>query len=274
MKGWKSWTLVDGKFLEAVEDENFDGDDNPSGWVNPTSVDELYLPSDLPLPFVRAALGVVVINGIPRYAMPSLITTLDTPGRAWRNRGIKSLPRASGWVDLFGEYSDLTRFKFHCFGQFAPDVRFLEDQDGAASWENLMGTKEAGMLRPALDNTGCDVATAMADFKKLLKSLEQNPLSVGYHIVDVPLPAARPLRLRGNSALIARRIKAFLSDLLYPSDLLGQEDLSIVDGEAVGAMDIEVSQVAPGGTSEFLPEAYIDLFEPGNILRSSAAGLG
>lgn len=264
-KSWKTWTF-DGSFLEAVEDET-DGD----GWVACTSYDEMYLPADLPLPNMRAALGLVVINGVPRYAMPSVIASLDTPGRMWRNRGLKSLPRANNWIDLFGESADLARFRFHCFGQFAPDVRFLEDQDGAAAWENLMSAKEGGMLRPPLDNTGIEVATAITEFKKFLKSVETNPISEGYHIVDIPIPSARPLRLRGNTAQVARRIKSFLTDLLYPSDLLGQEDLSMVDGETIGALDIMILPVAAGGSSEFLPEAYLDLFEPGNIILNSSS---
>lgn len=126
-KPWKTWTFENG-MIERVDD-TLSTEDNVDGWVHPVSYDDLYLPSDLPSPRMQAAVGLVVINGSPRYAMPSLVLTLETPGRVWRNRGVCSLPRANSWVDLFGEYSNISRLKFYCFGQFAPDVRFLEGNE-------------------------------------------------------------------------------------------------------------------------------------------------
>ena len=110
-KSWSCWTFEDNVRLEKVEDEsdnedsNVDDVDNKIGWVNPTSYDNMFLPTDLPLPRVDPAVGLLYMNGSPRYAMPSLICTLETPAKKWRNRGICSVPRANGWVDLYGEYT-------------------------------------------------------------------------------------------------------------------------------------------------------------------------
>ena len=111
-RSWSCWTFEDSVRLEKVEDasdnEGSDEDgsiDDTIGWVNPMSYDDLFLPADLPLPKVDPAIGVLYINGSPRYAMPSLICTLETPAKRWRNRGVSSVPRANGWVDLYGEYT-------------------------------------------------------------------------------------------------------------------------------------------------------------------------
>ena len=73
--GWRVWTFDSvSRLLVAVESESDDGD-----WLNPTSFEELYLPRDLPVPKALPALGVLLHCGIPRYIMPSVILTLETP---------------------------------------------------------------------------------------------------------------------------------------------------------------------------------------------------
>ena len=103
-KSWSCWTFQDNVRLEKVEDAR-DNEDDVSGWVDPVSYDNMFLPADLPLPRIDPAVGILCVNGSPRYAMPSLICTLETPAKKWRNRGACSVPRANGWVDLYGEYT-------------------------------------------------------------------------------------------------------------------------------------------------------------------------
>ena len=122
---WPVWTCelnaVDGQILQQVDNDAQDG------WVNPTSFDSLFYPSDLPLPLARPAIGVVMANGSPRYLMPSVVLTLETPSKMWRNRGLCSIPRASAWIDMFAAFaSPIERLRLSSFGQLVPDVRFLE----------------------------------------------------------------------------------------------------------------------------------------------------
>ena len=167
--------------------------------------------------------------------------------------------------------------KLHCFGQFANDVRFLEDQDGAASWENLLINEvQGGLLRPNLDNIGLEVGEAADEFQSYLSNEinkyaevdRLHPLVSGYHFIDIPLKTSKSIRLRDTAAEGIRRIKACLTDLSYPSDLLGieDEDMGHLDTEPIGCLDITLASVSPGGKSEFLPDAYVDLYEPGNII--------
>ena len=69
-KHWDTWTL-DSNILTKVENPSDD-----TGWVDPVSYENLYLPEDLPLPICKPALGIALSNGIPRYIMPSIILSL------------------------------------------------------------------------------------------------------------------------------------------------------------------------------------------------------
>ena len=62
------------------------------------------------------------------------------------------------------------------------------------------------------------------------------------------------------------RMKAFLTDLDDPKRLVGIEDTSMLDAESCGELDIAESVISAGGTSEFLPSVYRDLYEEGNII--------
>ena len=81
--GWNIWTF-DSMINQLTPVE---GKEEGDGWIRPTSFNKLFLPSDLPLPLTRPALGVALSNGIPRYIMPSIVLTLETPDMLWRNRG-------------------------------------------------------------------------------------------------------------------------------------------------------------------------------------------
>lgn len=173
--GWKVWTFNSvSRSLEAVESDSDGGD-----WLNPTSFEEIYLPRDLPVPVARPALGILLHCGVPRYVMPSVILTLETPTQVWRNRGLNSLPRAAAWIDLFAPYTPrLSSLRLSCFGQSTGNLRFLEDQDGSAAWENL--------LRPTGQSQGADevgVSEAFEDFRRFLASIAANEVLDGYHFV-------------------------------------------------------------------------------------------
>ena len=66
------------------------------GFVSPTSVDELWVPQDLPALTARPALGAVVCSGEVRQIFPSV--HLEANG--FRNFGLASLPRARTWLDF------------------------------------------------------------------------------------------------------------------------------------------------------------------------------
>eukprot|EP01035_Chromulina_nebulosa_P033312 gene33312-44594_t len=214
--GWKVWTFDSvSRSLEAVESESDEGD-----WLNPTSFDELYLPRDLPVPLARPALGVLLHCGVPRYVMPSVILTLETPTQVWRNRGLNSLPRAAAWIDLFAPYTPrMSSLRLSCFGQSTGNLRFLEDQDGSAAWESLL--RPGGQAQQGQGEDEVEVSEAFEDFRRFLASIPANEVLDGYHFVDVPVfvPGSEAERMR----VPRLRLKAFLSDFDDPARLLEME---------------------------------------------------
>lgn len=290
---WKIWTFdsVDGTLLRVEGAGDADGGGSAGGWVNPTSVDQLFLPADLPAPRIRPALGMAINNGMLRYAMPSVVASLETPQRVWRNRGLCSLPRAAVWLDLLSPYlteslQDLLVLTM--FGKSAPDVRFLEDQDGSAAWESLVGRSDrlnyAATIRsepvrgPAVALQENVVQSRHGFFhlhvhhlyQRLKQLLESGQLPQemydGFHFVDIPVcredSGVEPLFV----PLPQYELAAYLGSFPDTSRLLELEDSSVLDSEPIAELRLRIKNVAAGGTSEFLPEVYRDLYEEGNIL--------
>lgn len=258
---WPIWTFSpETASLERVED------DPTEGWVACTTYNKLFLPSDLPLPTATPAIGAVISNGMLRYIMPSVILTLSTPERRWRNRGLNSLPRSASWIDTFSQFNPaIENLKLSAFGQNSRDVRFLEDQDDAAAWESLYmedkregsGNRILSALRPA-PPTSLTVAAPLNRLKKYLQEHPESPLFDGYHFVDIPLPEAPLIKIP------LHKMRMFLTDIENARGLLEYE--GPLDSEPIGELQLDIVPVGAGGSSEFLPEVYRDLYEPGNIL--------
>lgn len=255
---WATWTLeYENNCINLFKVE----DSISEGWIQPTTYSKLYLPSDLPPPLIRPALGVALSNGIPRYIMPSAILSLDTPERRWRNRGINTLPRAYAWIDLFGVFSPkIESLKVSAFGQSTANVRFLEDQDGNAAWENAFSENTKNTftsLRPD-PQSSYPITQCYNTIKQYLLENPQSELYNGYHFVDIPLPNAPILQLP------AKKLRMFLTDFENPKRLLEFEES--LESEPLGELGVELMAVGAGGVSKYLPQVYTELFEPGNIL--------
>ena len=108
----------------------------------------------------------------------------------------------------------------------------------------------------------------MESFQNFLSNHEKvrEIVNSGYHFIDIPIGSPRKLRLRGGAGEVVRRIKGYLTELSSPSGLLGQGELSYLDDEPIAILDMDLTPVAAGGKSDFLPQAYIDLYEPGSII--------
>ena len=275
MRGASVHTFSEGIFTR-VEDDLTEGMEPgvPAGYVNPTSFSELFLPADLPLPRAQPALGVCIANGVPRYIMPSMVLSLETPDRLWRNRGTCSLPRANIWIDAFATTSApiISRLQLSAFGQNVPDVRFLEDIDGAASYVPLLTAAVNGavLLRPQ-DPTSLPIAAALQSLKDALRSLQSSnpPLSAffndGYHLIDIPLGTQVPVLMQ----MPKLRIKMFLADFDNPARLLTVSDPTALDSEPLGELEVAMVPASPGRESDFLPKCYLDLYEKGNLVFTS-----
>lgn len=258
---FKIWTFIkEMNDIEKVED----GSDE-LGFVDSTSFEELYLPADLPIPNGKAALGIVVANGIPRYIAPSVILTLNTPDKEWRNRGLCSIVRADGWLDVFSPFiPSLDKLEYSCFAQYAPDVRFLEDQDGTASWINAIDS-ESSIIKdsPSSSSSSSYIKDAYESVDDWLKTCcdADHPVMTGYHYIDIPLTNDYEHNIR----IPPLKLKAFISDVDAPERLIEAEP-SDLDVLPAGSLEIQMREVSAGGESEYLPECYRNLYEEGNII--------
>jgi len=233
------------------------------GWVNPTSYTNLFLPADLPLPDASLCLGVALSNGSPRYIFPSLSLSLETPSRLWRNRGINSLPRSRIWLDVFSPYCpSLSSLKLSAYSKVTSDVRFLEDQDGNAAWQNSIvnGNFKPSLLRPEDEDLTIDINDAFVEFKKLLAIPSYySKLSQSFCFVDIVIPNVRPLKLS------TRQMKLFLTDFDSPKRLLEMQGEDL-ENEPLGMLDVKVDIVGAGKDSKYMPIVYQELYDEGNII--------
>lgn len=262
-KSWKVWTFDSiTEQLDSVETVQT-GD----GWLDPTTFSQLYLPADLPTPNLKPALGVGISNGVARYLMPSLVLSLETPDKIWRNRGILSLPRAWAWIDLYSEFApQLKDLHLSCFASNGETVRFLEDLDGSSSWNCLF----TGNNNENYKDVELPVQSAFQQFQAFFSQSNglQKELREGFHFVDIPIPEL-PFP---DMKLSKQKIYSYLSNFDDPRRLLSMsfddELKGQLDQESCAELSLQSVAVGRGGDSPYLPHVYKDLFEPGNVIET------
>jgi len=229
----------------------YNNDDPPQGgWVDPISWGELWLPEDLPLPVMRPAVAAIVRDGVVRYLMPGLDVSIQAGGKLWWNRGMCSFPLASKWADVGA--CDLARLRLAAYSQSGykeaekstitmKEEGEPEEEDEVTAWEKLWQA-------PASD--------AITSLVMLLADEGGSEIGHGFHIVVVPAEGEQ-LRQAPDAGT---RLKVLLTD--SPLEPLTQG----VEGEEgdfdhEGAeMDILCRRVVAGGSSQYLPEVYKQLY--------------
>ena len=249
VNSWPLWMATGSSAgsVRCIETEDTDG-----GWVNPITFEHLWLPVDLPLPTTRPAIGCVLKNGMPRYFFPTVETTLTSPDDAekkWHNRGLNSLPMAKTWLP-FGEVG-VDDLRISCYrADLPPDDESSEgddDEPGESSpeepiveWDQVLPLTG---VREAVDT----IFEVMAD--------APDDLGSGFCYVVVPLD----VELAPSAVSPGQRLRLFLSDVDATPTALDPEDRESWVWNR-GECDLGIYNVAAGGESDFLPEAYKPLF--------------
>lgn len=158
---WPTWVLEENGTLSRIPDE-----ESNTGYVNPTSIDELWQPIDLKRPDMKLSLGLHVRSGELRHAMPAI--DISYGDGLHRNRGLCSVPIAHSWVD-FGSLalSDWKRL------QLKISSKQLENQ----KWTQLSISKE-GAISQAIE--------------RAMLFLSQTPpddMAEGSHLINVVVDA-------------------------------------------------------------------------------------
>jgi len=120
VENWPTWVLdQNGEFMKIPDSD---------GYVNPTSIDELWLPIDLKQPDIRISLGLHVKDGVIRHIMPAIDVSFNGKHH---NRGMSSVPRAHKWLDFRSKIIyDWNKFKLTI------THKKTDDEDDEA-WLNL-----------------------------------------------------------------------------------------------------------------------------------------
>mmetsp|Transcript_925 Transcript_925/g.1200 ORF Transcript_925/g.1200 Transcript_925/m.1200 type:complete len:287 (-) Transcript_925:370-1230(-) len=225
---WPVWYVThNGQSVTRVPDGS--SDELGGGWVSPSSFEQLWLPMDLPPPTASAALGLVLKDGVPRYAFPTVETALATrDGGARHNRGLNSLPLAKTWLSFFNVVNADT-LSLACYHRSMPTEENDEDDE----------QKQDEEWKAAFPRT--DVKGAL---DLLFNAIANGPneLSEGFCFLITPLPSSdtQPAFLSKQAVIPGQCVRCLLSDLdTMPDD----------DDDMRAVCDILVHNVAPGGES-------------------------
>ena len=263
VQSWPVWmasgagevTLLPGTGASAEEEEG--------GWVAPHAFEQLWMPQDLPPLDARAAIGVVLKNGEPRYIFPCVEATVTRGNCVWHNRGLNTLPLAKTWL-AFGDVP-VDQLVVSCYRRPLP-----ADESGAADAEEEEAAAPPPAPAPApaeeqATGEGADDWTAVLPLTPVRAAVDTifevignapSEMGDGFAFLVAPVPGAA---LPAGSVAAGEQLRLFLSDVDATPTALDPEDRTSWLWNR-GECDLAVYDVAPGSASEFLPPAYRPLF--------------
>eukprot|EP00979_Chaetoceros_neogracilis_P006986 scaffold1434_cov133-Chaetoceros_neogracile.AAC.8 len=241
-------------------------------FVDPTSNEELWWPADLQTLQARPTLDFLVKDAVPTYVLAGVEMRVPSEssmdGREWKNFGMNSQPLASQWttfgiavengfrVELYygktlitntgDDENDTTDWK--ALGDHASDDSSLEEEISSVEKDNII-MKYAKKTQNALGVIG-----------NLLAVIDDtSPLADGMHIVSVPitndwidLPDVEDEN--GYKLVSVGTVESDAKELL-------NLDNDLIALSAATVLKVKVLRIAPGGESEFIPDAYVPLYK-------------
>lgn len=220
---WPNWFLESDGTVHKIPDED--------GFVNPTSVEQLYQPIDLKRPEMKLALGLHVRSGQIRHVMPSLDVSYSNGQH--RNRGLCSLPLAYTWVDFgyFNSLSDYSRYEFR-----------------VSSKTHVPANEPEEPFTKLFDLPGTMITKAVEKAIMCLAETDCEDLGSGSHILHVALEGSQIEEIPKTKNILQATLVELAADA-------GEQDLNI------GILEVAVVTTMSGSESEYLPDAYKPLFE-------------
>mmetsp|Transcript_12267 Transcript_12267/g.35032 ORF Transcript_12267/g.35032 Transcript_12267/m.35032 type:complete len:317 (+) Transcript_12267:87-1037(+) len=216
---WPNWFLEsDGRLVRIPDQET----GSASGFVTPTSIDQIYQPVDLKRPEIKLAVGVHIRSGTIRHVLPALDVSYGKG--LHRNRGLCSVPLAYNWVDFgfLNSMGDYNRYQ----------LRLMNSSD--QGWNELFSLP-GSVIRKAIERAIVCLAESDSD-----------DLGNGSHIIHVALDDAKVFEMP--------KPKTSLRVAMVETADEGEEDVE------VGTLEVAILSTMSGSESEYLPEAYKPLF--------------
>lgn len=218
VRDWSTWVLDENGILSKIPDDD--------GFVQPSSIDELWQPVDLKRPEIKLALGLHIREGVIRHVMPAV--DLSFGGGTHRNRGVCSVPRAHSWIDFSLSLDEWESYKI---------VLSAKEDKADPGWTELLSSQPG------------DIAMAIERATLCLSEAAPDEFGSGSHIMNVVLTnsekAAENLECPRNEMKVIMEDDDFIDDAQEPS----------------GALQVVISPSIAGSESNYLPDAYKALYE-------------
>ena len=256
---WPVWMATpDGSSVTKLPDESDGGD-----WCNAATFEQLWLPTDLPAPQCRAALGCVLKDGQLRYLFPCMESTITTiggalDGQVWHNRGLNTLPLAKTWLPFGDVPVDNLRLSAYTAPLPPPPPQQADGgEPDAEAVEAATAAAEAAEAAAALWEPVLPLTPVKEAIDALFNIIGNAPdeLGVGFNYLVAPLGGSgTQLNLTPG-----RRVRLFLSDIDATPTSLDPEDRDSWVWNR-GETDISVITDSPRGESEF--QSLIHISQP------------
>jgi len=266
---WPTWVLsvTDNDDDEPPPHEWSKIPDESDGFVNPKSLEELWLPLDLVYPVGRLALGLHVRNGVCRHVFPALDLTLDDGSNKenhspqpqqqerHRNRGLCSLPVAYQWQEF-------SAFVMAAGAMGLDDNNNNRDED---SCRLVLQTRPPDPGKPwetllQMDRVEDLVARAM-------EALAQEPpsaLGEGSHLVHVVSAGGAGTTVQCPKPGQELRVRLLTHQQEIDDDDDDDDDES---STATTELRVQIESTAAGSASDYLLDCYRPLFEDPALRR-------
>ena len=250
---------------------------NPSStiaqqFVDPTSNEELWWPSDLEKLQVRPTLDFLIKSATPAYVLAGLEVRVPSDasndGSAWKNFGLNCQPLASQWTSF--NIAVEKGFRIETF--YGRTLMKSEAEKDTIEWKQLSNGKkdeesckeeEVAMLEKENQKMEAQRQTqnAMGILGALLAGTDENsPLAEGMHIVSIPIcedwTDLPPVAGANDTYKLVSvgTVESDARELLYLDD-----DLLALSATSV--LSVDVSRIAPGKESEYIPDVYSPLYK-------------
>ena len=276
---WPTWILDHQGALTKIPDEK-------DGYVNPTSIDEVWHPVDLLRPTILScALGFHIRDGTIRHVFPAVDvgypphlneTTNTNNNRSinpyYRNRGLCSVPRAYQWIEfhsLLPEEYDQYRVEASVIGKSKSkieeddaekeeDEHVLLSSRGGHGGETTSGRRNIGGIANAIQRMS--ICLAEQD------STEEFG-TPGSQIVHVLLPNHDD----EEDGMILPKADAELHVTLQRETTMEEKEekeYAVEEKQPGGRLQVRVVTTMAGSDSDYLPAVYRPLFHDEPTLRN------
>lgn len=251
-------------------------------FVDPTSNQELWWPSDLKRLQVRPTLDFFIKSAVPSLVMAGIEVRVppdvSMDGKEWRNFGKNSQPLASTWtsfqmavengfrVEAFYGRAMLENSKENKLDsrhQHVMDWKYVMDVDNTKDFCMTEEGEEIPSLvkeeRYVQSVQGTQRAVELMG--RLLANLEdESPLLEGMHIVSIPITemwSNLPELVNEGDSYKLVSVGTVESDA---RELLKMEH-DFIALSASSLLTVDVSKVVAGGQSDYIPDVYVPLYK-------------